>query len=139
QRKNLVRKPEVRIAPSNPLRSRVGVLEKLEAQQRLSAHSLRQYRTKADQLKSKASVDANPFSRVTLENLALSYLVLIDYEERHQLDLKQKAWICLANENGWRCARGCAIPYQDREIYFESNLCFACFQQGLAARAAPQT
>jgi hypothetical protein len=106
----------------------VGALEKLEAQQRRGTYSLRQYRIKAEQLKNKAGNDANPFSRAAFENLALSYLVLIGYEERRQVDLKEKAWICLAHEKGWRCACGSPIPYRDRELYFQSNLCSACYR-----------
>ena len=137
QRKNFVQERAAKISSSNPRPSRV--LENLEVQQRWGAYSLRQYRNKAEQLKNKARGDANPFSRAALENLAQSYLVLIGYEERRQLDLKEKAWICLAHENGWRCACGCPIPYRDRELYFQSNLCSACFQKGHAAPAVSQT
>src|SRR5262245_66347245 len=79
QRKNFVQEPAAKTSSSNPRPSRV--LENLEAQQRWGAYSLRQYRTKAEQLKNKARGDANPFSRAALETLAHSYLASIGYEE----------------------------------------------------------
>lgn len=105
---------------------RAEVQNDVDTQLRPDACSLRQYRAKAEQLKIKARGDVNFFSRAALENLALSYLVLADYEQRRQLGLKEKAWTHIARENGWRCTCGRAIPYRDRELYFHSNRCSFC-------------
>jgi hypothetical protein len=90
--------------------------------------SLDQFRTKAEELMTKAQQETSFITRALFEGLAASYLRLAEHEARRQIQNREGAWNALARENGWRCECGEPIPYCDRDRYFESRLCADCYR-----------
>jgi hypothetical protein len=104
--------------------------------------SLDQFRTKAEELMVKAEQETSFITRALFEGLAASYLRLAEHEARRQIQNREGAWNDLARENGWRCECGEAIPYCDRDQYFETKMCADCYRslgEHLSRQREPST
>src|SRR5215216_918774 len=90
--------------------------------------SLDHYRAKADELTAKFQSEDSAINRAIFEGLAQSYLRLAQLEEKHQREVRQKAWAHSASETGWYCECGHSISLSEREIYFTTRRCMHCNQ-----------
>jgi RNA polymerase-binding transcription factor DksA len=90
--------------------------------------SLDHYRAKAEELTTKSQSEDSAINRALFEGLAQSYLRLAHLEEKHQREVRQKAWAHSASETGWHCECGHSISLSEREIYFTTRRCIHCNQ-----------
>jgi hypothetical protein len=88
--------------------------------------SLDHFRTKAEELMTKAQQETSFITRALFEGLAASYLRLAEHEARRHVEIREDAWNGRARQNGWRCECGRSIPYRDRDRYFETKVCADC-------------
>ena len=91
--------------------------------------SLDHYRAKAQELKAKSQTEDSAINKGVFEGLARSYIRLAHLEEKHQREVRQKAWADSVSETGWSCECGNSISHSERDIYFTTGRCMRCNQE----------